>query len=228
MSRLAAALLAAFALAAPLAATAQSGRPAAAKKAEPLKLGKIFPYYETYLRIPAAERNRFQLAYFLMQSGRPAGNLPVFAVDGGVRTPIAVAPDGRMTPPSIALLRSKTAVASFPANSAVNVQMSLLPAAAPATEMNAADLAASVEQANRAIKRAAGVVGFAVPRMGQVKFMGAGSGHAVLADGGRAPLPVVEGAPVFQPASLPNARTIVLARAPSRALLGPAAKLGKR
>ncbi len=111
MIRPAALVLALFAVSAPLAAAAQSGRPAAAKRAEPLKLGKIFPYYDAYLRIPAAERTRFQLGYFLMQNGRPAAGAPVFAVDNGTRTPIAVGPDGRMTPPPLALLRSKTATA---------------------------------------------------------------------------------------------------------------------
>jgi len=223
-------LLAALVLAVPLGASpsgaaAQSARPAAAKKAEPLRPAKIFPYHETYMRLPAAERTRFQLAYFLLLNGRPAPGADVYVEDGGVRTPIAIAPDGRMQPPPLALLRSKTASVVFPQGTEkFNVQMSLIPTAPLGQEMRAADLAAAIAQANRGIRRAAGVIGLVAPRMGQVKFIGAGSGEAVLADGRRVPLPIVEGAPVYQPAALPNARTLVFARKPTRALLGPAAK----
>jgi len=105
--------------------------------------------------------------------------------------------------------------------------MELEATARPAAEMNAADITAAVDQANRGIRRAAGVIRFAVPKMAGVQFEGAGSGEVVMADGKRAPLPVVRGHPAFMPASFPAAKTLVLARTPSRLLIGPAPKAKK-
>ena len=68
---------------------------------------------------------------------------------------------------------------------------------------------------------------FVVPTMAGVQFEGAGSGEVVMADGKRAALPAVRGHPTFMPASFPGARTLVLARTPSRLLIGPAPKAKK-
>ena len=208
------------------AASAQSrGQAPAAKPSPKPKVKQLFPYWENYLRIPAAERTRFQPAYTL----RPA-NLSLFAVDGPRREPIAVGPDGRMRPPGPEFFRSKTAVVDAPGATGrnFNISLELVATAAPAREMEAAEMTATITQANAGIRKAAGLIGVVAPKMARVGFVGAGSGEAVGADGRRTPLPVSNGAPYFQPSAMPTARRLVFARTPTKLLLGTAPKPAKR
>ena len=204
-----------------------------AKAAKPPPVGKVFRFLDAYLGIPAAERSRFTLAYYLRQPGDrpPPPGVRVWVVQGSQRTELPVAASGRLAHPTLAMLTNKAATVKVDRPNPdlnLNLSMELEATARPAAQLNAADLVAAVDQANRGIKRAAGVIGFAVPRMAGVKLEGAGSGEVVLADGRRAPLPVVGGSPAFMPASFPTARTLVLARAPGRLLIGPAPKAKKK
>jgi hypothetical protein len=187
---------------------------------------QLFPYWENYLKIPAAERSRFAPAYILNAGGKPLTDLELFAVDGTRRVPVAIGPDGRMTPPPIDFFRSKTAVMDAPGAQGrnLNVEMQLVATLAPSREMAAPQLTATIDQANAGIRKAAGLLGVAAPRMGRVVFRDAGSGEAVDAQGRRTPLPIVNGAPAFQPSTMPGAQRVVLARAPSKVLIGPASK----
>jgi hypothetical protein len=149
---------------------------------------------------------------------------------GGQRTELPVNAQGRVSYPSLAVLNNKAATLAVDKpdpNVKLNVSMELEATARPATEMSAADMAAAVDQANRGIRRAAGVVRFAVPKMAGVQFENAGSGEVVMTDGKRAALPVIRGHPTFMPTSFPAARTLVFARTPSRLLIGPAPKAKK-
>lgn len=201
---------------------------AQAAKARPkLRPKQLFPYWENYLRIPAAERTRFAPAYIVTSGGKPMTDFGLFAIDGARRAPIAIAADGRMTPPPAEFFRSKTAILDAPAATGrkFDIQMELVATAAPAREMQAAPLTATIAQSNAGIRKAAGLLGIAAPRMAQVVFVDAGSGEAVDAQGRRTPLPLgAGGSPYFQPASMPNAQRLVLARAPSKILIGTAPK----
>jgi hypothetical protein len=212
--------------AAPAQAQARGQAPAAKPKPKPKQ---IFPYWENYLRIPAAERTRFHLVYTLKMGGKPGASLPLYAVDGARREQIAVGPDGRMRPPALDFFRSKTAVIDMPGASgqSFNINMELLAAAQPAREMDAAELTAAINQSNAGIRKAAGLIGVVAPKMGRVRFEGARSGEAVLADGGRTPLPTLNGAPYFAPAAMPSARRLVFAAAPDKLQIGPAPKPAK-
>ena len=214
--------------AAPAHAQARPGQPA--KPAAKPKPKQVFPYWENYLRIPAAERTRFQLAYTLSIGGKPAGGAQLFAVDGARREPIAVGPDGRMRPPPLDFFRSKTAVIDNPGASgrSFNVELELLATAQPAQEMDAAEMAAAIAQTNAGIRKAAGLIGVVAPKMGKVSFEGAGAGQAVGADGRRTPLPVLNGLPYYAPAAMPNVRRLVFTRAPTKVLIGTAPKPAKR
>ena len=220
---LAAALLgsATAAAAPPTPALAQAAK--AAKAEEKPKLGKVFPYYENYLRIPAAERTRFTLAYTVTSNGKPAPDLALFAVDGARRVPIAIGPDARMRPPPPDMLRSKTAVLDGPKGRKVGIEMALLATAAPAREMDAAELDAALAQTNAGIRKAAGPIGMVMPKMARISFAGAAGGEAVTADGRRTPLPVFKGAPYYQPSTMPGVRRLVFARPPEQVLIGSAA-----
>lgn len=213
-----------------LTAVVTAPEPAFAQAAKPkpkIKPKQIFPYWENYLRIPAAERTRFHLAYTLTSNGKPLTDVALFAVDGARREPIAIGPDGRLRPPSLDFFRSKTAVIEAPTATgrAFNVQMELLATAPPAREMDAATVAAAIDQANAGIRKAAGPIGMVAPKMARMVFEGAGSGEAVDAQGRRTPLPTAAGGdPVFQPAAMPNARRLLFARTPVKLQLATAPK----
>jgi hypothetical protein len=66
------------------------------------------------------------------------------------------------------------------------------------------------------MKKIAGVMALALPTPKAVLFIGASSGEAELADGRRVTLPLVKGAPAYDPAAIPNARRIHLAKVPSK------------
>jgi len=193
---------------------------AADKKAPAVR--KVFPYYDLYLGIPAAERSRFVMAYYLKVNGKPAGGQNLYVVmPGGARTLLAQAADGRFTRlPTLAELKDgvldadkKSAADKF------SISMEMQPVARLGETVATADFVAALDQCNTAIKKRAGVIGFAVPKMEQVLFVGAGSGAAVLADGKTAPLPAFKGMPLYRPGDLAGAHALKFARSPARAIL---------
>jgi len=83
----------------------------------------------------------------------------------------------------------------------------------------------SMQQANAAIAAHAGVLAFAAPKLTCAYMVGAHSGQAVLANGKSVGLPLrtgqyFAGVPYFDSAAMPDARAVVLDRAPMRVLLG--------
>jgi hypothetical protein len=193
---------------------------AADKKPTPVR--KVFPYYDLYLGIPAAERSRFVMAFYLKVNGKPAGGQNLFVVmPGGARTLLTQAPDGRIVRmPTLAELKDGVLDADkkSPADK-LSISMEMQPVARLGETVATADFVAALDQCNRAIKKRAGVIGFAVPKMEQVLFVGAGSGAAVLADGKTAPLPAFKGTPFYRPGELAGAQSLKFARSPARAIM---------
>lgn len=193
---------------------------AADKKRPPAR--KVFPYYDLYLGIPAAERSRFVMAFYLKVNGKPAGGQNLYVVmPGGARTLLTQAADGRFTRlPTLAELKDGVLdVDKQNAADKFSISMEMQPVARLGETMTTADLTAALEQCNTAIKTRAGVIGFAVPKMEQVIFAGAASGAAVLAGGKTAPLPLFKGMPFYRPAEMAGAQALKFAKAPARAIL---------
>ena len=203
-----------------LCAQAQAGERTVA-----LPVKKLFPYLDAYLSLPPAERSRFAMAYRVLVDGKPAAGLRLFVVDGGQRTSLSIDATGRIgRQPSLAQLRSNDAKVEVtgPEGHKFGLRLDIEPLAAPAAEMDAHALALACQQATAGAKKAAGVMGFAAPRLDRVVFEGASGGQAVTADGRAVALAVVKGEPVFDPAKLPDARVLRFARAPRRLLLDKA------
>lgn len=183
---------------------------------------KVFPYYDLYLGIPADERSRFVMAYYLKVNGKPTSGQNLFVVmPGGARTLLTQAADGRITRmPTLAELKDGVLDADRKnPTDKFSLSMEMQPVVRLGETMATADLHAAIEQCNAAIKKRAGVVGFAVPKMEQVIFVGAPAGNALLADGKSAPLPQFKGMAFYRPAALPGAQSLKFAKAPARALL---------
>lgn len=180
---------------------------------------KLFPYLDAYLSLPPAERSRFSMAYRALLDGKPATGLKLVLVEGGQRTPLPIDGFGRIgRQPSLAQLRSSDAKVEVtgPEGHKLGLALDMEPAVAPAAEIDAHALAQACDQATAGAKKAAGVLGFAAPRLDRVVFEGAAGGQAVTAQGRTVALAVVKGEPVFDPAKLPDARVVRFTRAPRR------------
>ena len=205
------------------AAGALAAGPAFAAAAdEPLPAKKLFPFYDLYLAIPAADRSKFTMAYYLRSNGKPATGVTLTLISAaGVRSPIPIGADGRIlkTPGPADLKDGKIAIAKANAADKFQLSMEMQPVVRMAEIMPAAELAASIAQCRAAIKAKAGVIGFAAPKIEQVIFTGLTSGTAVMADGRTAPLPLFKGMPAYDPAAQPGVASLKFAKAPGRALL---------
>ncbi|HEX4198532.1 MAG TPA: hypothetical protein VHZ26_13930 [Caulobacteraceae bacterium] len=200
----------------------------AANAAQPLtKADALYPFLKMYLQTPPEQRNRFLLAYYVMRDRKPAPDVKAFLVGPGGRRPIAIAGDARiLTLPSLADL-----------NAGVQVEIDAAPgdkiAGGPevlatmpmAARLDTHQLALAMEQANAAIAAHAGILSFAAPKLTCAYLFGAHSGQAVAANGHGVELPVRNGpffpsTPYFDSAAMPDARTVVLDKPPSRIVLG--------
>lgn len=203
-----------------LAAAAAS--PALAAEKKTVEAGKVFPYLENYWKLPAADRSRFTVAYYLQRDGRAASGLKGAIIVGATRTPLTVGPMGRVSPlPTLAQMKAKARIElDVPPGTRFSMNFTIEPIARPAAEMSAPDLALAVTQAAKGAKKVAGLMGMAMPSITRVIFKGVSAGQAVHADGHVSALPVAGGSAYFEPAAMKTARTLKFSRAPSQMTMG--------
>lgn len=194
---------------------------AAWAEAKLVPLDKVFPYLQGYLELPQAERSRFVLDYRLMGDSKGLQTVHAALVERGGTAPLAIGADGRFDRlPTLQQFRDKAQLSLEAAKGVrIGVALAVEPAARPAREMDAADLAAAVVQAQAGERKLAGVLAFAAPKLARVAFDGVRSGEAVGPDGRVQPLPLVKGRPVFDPVALKGAKTVRFPAAPTRAEL---------
>lgn len=179
---------------------------------------KVFAFLEAFLKVPAAERSRIKLSYALLREGKPAVGVKATLIEAnGARTPLPIDSRGRFErTPTLAQLQTKAQVSfDVPADTKLGSSMLLDPMLAPAAEYDARDLVATVEDSNRAIRKAAGLMAMMAPHMDGLKFLAADSGVAIFPNGSSKPLPVNAGAVVFEPGQFKGASRVRLAKAPS-------------
>jgi hypothetical protein len=189
-------------------------------------LTKAFAYLDSYMSLPAAKRDRFHMAYYGFRDRKFAPDLKATIVaSNGKRSPLVLDRDARVAQlPSLVELRTSSLEFDVAPNEKVGLSLELEPNLAPSTHIDAKALAASIAQTEAAVASIAGVLSFAAPKIVGALFPGAGTGQVLLDNGQTQPLPNIVnrfwGAlPYFEPQSLANAHTLVLARAPSRILL---------
>jgi hypothetical protein len=178
---------------------------------------KVFPLLDKFYAMPPAERSLLVVRYNIMRDGKPPADLHVALVVAGRRTPVAVAADGRLerlpTPADFAA-HAQVAI-DAPAGSKFSNRLSLDTAIPAALEVSPSTCILAISQANAAVRHAVGVMAMLAPKVKAVTFVGAGSGVAVLADGRTVPLPLIAGAPAYDPDAIKGAKAIRLARTPS-------------
>lgn len=198
-----------------LAAALSAALPAAAANKQ-VDAGKVFVQLDKYWALPPAERAHFTVAYYLRQGGQPL-SVPIWLIAGGQRIPVPLNANGRVErlPTRAELPGAKL---EFGVDGAIKLSANLTaePLVAPAADLDAPYLAAAIGEVGRGMKKMAGLLAIAVPTPKAVLFEGSPSGEAELADGRRVPLPLVKGAPAYDPAQVPNARRIHLSKVPTR------------
>jgi hypothetical protein len=180
-----------------------------------VEAGKVFPYIEHFLKMPASNHTDFTVAYYFRRDGKPAGDAGAVLIDGTTRIPLPVNADGRfLTLPTLAQVQNHDLV-SFSASGAtkMKIRIGLAPIALPALNMDAASMARSIWQANTAIHHLVGPFSVAVPRLRSALFDGAEGGAAVMADGGVVPLPLKKDGPYYDPSKIRNAVTLTFTKA---------------
>jgi hypothetical protein len=200
----------AVASAIPFSAQAEAGKIAPATK--------VFSFLEAFLKVPPAERSRIKLSYALMREGKRAVGVKATLIEAnGVRTPLPIDGEGRFEhTPTLAQLQTKAQVSfEVPADTKLGSTMLLDPVLKPAAEYEARELVATVEDSNRAIRKAAGAMAMMAPQMDGLKFLAVDSGVAIFPNGSSKPLPANAGAVVFEPGQFKGASRIRLAKTPS-------------
>jgi hypothetical protein len=191
-----------------------------------LPLDKAFPLLSAFLTLPPGERSRFYLAYRAMRDKHPTGDAhAVIVAANGARTPLPLDRVGQvLSLPSLAALKSAATLEI--AGAAFKLVPEVRSTIAPSVRLDAGQLALALAQLNAAVAKLAGALAVMAPKMTCAFFPDAGSGQALMANGRPTPLPIFP-APIFGPVpyfettTLLGAKTLVLARAPSRILLGP-------
>lgn len=180
--------------------------------------GKVFPFLESMLKVPPAERARIKVTYALRRDGKPAVGVKATLVEAnGTRTPLPMDDRGRFERlPTLAQLQAKAQVnLDVPADAKFGAAMQLEPVLKPAAEYDARELVATVEESNSAIRKAAGAMALMAPQMTGLAFLKAESGVAMFPDGSSKPLPVNAGTVVFRPDDFKGASRVRLAKVPA-------------
>jgi hypothetical protein len=213
-----------FLLAALAAGLAAGPGVALADDSQRIPLAKAFKYLDFYLALPPSLRSRFYLVFKALRNDRPAPDLKLAIVGQGPPQPVPLDASAQVTHlPTLAQLKSGDALQVWggPFRFATEIR----PNVAPATRLDVGQLDASLTQFNAAIIHIAGPFSAMAVKLDTVLFPDAGSGEMVFADGRTAPLPITHqfkslgAAPYFRSTTSPGARSVALAKAPSRLLL---------
>jgi hypothetical protein len=207
MSRLALLLVGALAIA----------TPALAEKTAPAN--KVLPFLDKFLKVPPAERSRLKLSYALRRDGKPVPNLKATLIEaGGARSPLPIGAEGFFERlPTLAQLDAGASVSfDVPEDTKLGTAMIFGTQLKPATDYDAKELVATVNEANTVIGKAAGPLAMMAPKMSGVAFPKAESGVAVFADGHTLPLPQAQEVPYFRPADFKGAVRVKLTKSPTK------------
>jgi hypothetical protein len=187
-------------------------------------ISRMFPFLSMFLKTPFADRDRFYVAYRAARNERPIADARAsFVAANGARTPMVFDRTNAVTPlPTVAQLNSGAVVVFDSAP--FQLEMELRCAMPSAARLDVGELGRSLAQVNQTVAKMAGPLSLFSPKITAAYFPDAVTGSAIMADGRQFALPVyfapgVGAVPYIEPASLEGARTVVLAKPPSRIVL---------
>lgn len=202
-------------LAAALAAVCAT--PALAEKTAPAD--KVLPFLDKFLKVPPAERSRVKLSYAIRHDGQMMPNLKATLVEkNGARTPLPVNAEGYFERlPTLAQLQGDPSIVlDVPTDMKLGSMMNFGTQLKLASEYDARELTATVNEANAVIGKAAGPMSFMAPKMTGIAFPKAEGGTIVFADGHTAPLPEAKDVPYFRPTDHQGAVRVKLTKTPTK------------
>lgn len=223
----AAASLTLGAAAAPAIAAPQKPQPAipgAPPGQKAVKASRAFRYLDMFLKVPAADRSKIRVNFYLHHDGRPAAGYHPVLHQGGVETPLPLDASGRfLRTPNLAQLKDKDAfiVIDAPPEASFNASISIEANVKPAQEMSTAEIDASLRSIATVLQKAVGPLAFMAPPFTRATFAQAGSGVAISASGAETALPLDHGAPVYDTGVQRGAVRLRFTRTPSKIDLSP-------
>jgi hypothetical protein len=153
----------------PMATAKESSQPSSEARA--VDLARVFPFWEDYVERSGSRPelyDQFELAYRV--HGPEGWSIWLETVDGQFEE-LAAWPDQYLTaPPLAAFDRDASLLVDAPAGS-MTVSMAFAPVGSPTTRYEADRLRESLAQANRAQRRAAGLLAPLAPRLDAVAFV---------------------------------------------------------
>jgi hypothetical protein len=179
---------------------------------------KVFPFLEAMLKLPPTERARIKVTYALRRDGKPAAGVKAALIEtNGARTPLPIDDQGRFERlPTLAQLQAKAQLhLDAPADAKFGTAMLLDPVLKASADYDSRELAATVEESNTAIRKAAGAMALMAPQMEGLAFKKAESGVAIFPNGSSRPLPSEAGTVVFEPGQFKGAARVRLAKTPT-------------
>jgi hypothetical protein len=185
------------ALAAP--ALAQTA-PAKSSPERLIDVKKVFPFYDVYLGIPAADRDGFTMTYRVVSrdsNARPQ----LFYQLGTARTPIGITPSGVITtlPDANMLRNGKVYKPAGQPSGGINLDIQPV---VPLAQTITASAATNPLRDYDAAKRRAGPLALMAPRISTIRFVGVSGGEAIMGDNRRVALPAApNGGVLFTPSS---------------------------
>ncbi len=202
--------------------------PAVAQEVEGRVAGPVsmlFPHRETYLALDEEDRSHFRLDYIVQSStGVPGDEIGLWYEWSDDRVDIELGADGLVAnPPAAEILETDPNVWTDQPGRTMSMSMQFAYAGEDWQTPSRQDLVTGLEQANRAVRRAAGVAALFAPDFKTVIFQFDGpapEAWAVDADGNREALTVQEDRALFRPRDRSN-RSVVrieLGRAPERVI----------
>lgn len=179
---------------------------------------RVFDKLADYYSLAPQERSRFRPAYTLKAQQGAAPSL--FLSVNGMRRPITVDVAGRVVDlPTADELKAGAEVVVM-GETKMSSTISMEPVLALGSEIAAKDARAAIDQANAAIGKFAGLLGFMAPRVTGIGFVAPGNagGTVVLGDGRTKPMPYADGHFEFKPAVTANAVSLKFLTPPSAAI----------
>jgi hypothetical protein len=172
--------------------------------ARSIPVKKLFPFYDTYLRLPPDGRDGFKMVYRLSGPANTPRPQMSYAL-GALRTPVVLNANGQiMNMPDNAMLLGGRI--DIPANQPRGgIIMDLEPVISLSRAMSVASAVNPLNDYASAVRSAGPLAAFA-PKLNGIVFKGGTGGEAVFGDGRRIALPVApRGGVTFLPAA-PNMR----------------------
>lgn len=180
-------------------------------------LSDMFPMLDNYQDIPEAERSHFEVEYFVKSADPSVSDFDLWIEPSGERIDIERGPAGRVNTNALApyLASNPTVMTTLPKGGG-SASMAASPMLELADEIAMSDVKMAVDQTNRAMKKRAGLLAFAAPKVKSVRFQLAPGSSASLrkADGTSDPLSAEDGWISVRPTKRNAGATLVFSEPP--------------